>query len=72
MSATIECSTSECKKRFLQVKKMSFFELEKYTDICCSCGDWILKSNEVANKTFHAVSNRYAEEYMKKIASGGN
>lgn len=49
---------------------MTFSELEKYNVKCCHCGSWIIKDNEVANKTYHAISNRWAEEFMNKLIKG--
>ena len=62
----LKCTNSECKKRLMDVKNMSFIELEKYNTKCCSCGDWIFKVQEVANKTYNAISNRWAEEFMNR------
>lgn len=62
----LKCSDSECKKRLGQVKHMSFSELEKYNTQCANCGDWIFKEQEVANKTYNAVSVKWAEEFMKE------
>ena len=63
----LRCSDSECKRRLTDVKNMSFEELSKYNVKCCNCGDWIFKEQEVANKTYNAVSIRYAEEFMRKM-----
>jgi len=62
----LKCTEAECKKRFTEVKSMSFSELEKYTTKCASCGDWIFKEQEIANKTYNAVSSRWAQEFMNK------
>ena len=62
----LKCTDSECKKRLTDVKNMSFSELEKYNTKCASCGDWIFKEQEVANKTYNAVSVKWAEEFMNK------
>ena len=67
MAESIKCSISECKQRMADVKNMSFAELEKYNVKCGHCGNWIIKETEVANKTYHAVSNRWAVEFMKKL-----
>jgi len=45
---------------------MSFSELEKYNSQCGSCGDWIFKEQEIANKTYNAVSVKWAEEFMNQ------
>lgn len=66
----IMCSESDCKKRLADVKNMSFEDLEKYCIRCGTCGDWILKNNKVANKTYEAVSNRWAEEFMNSTMKG--
>jgi len=62
----LECSDSECKKRLSQVEGMSFSELEKYNRKCGDCGDWIFKEQEIANKTYNAVSVKWAEEFMNQ------
>lgn len=68
---TIICTEAECKKRLADVKNMGFEELERYCVKCSKCGNWILKENEIANKTYEAVSNRWAEEFMnKKLMQG--
>jgi hypothetical protein len=63
----LKCSVAECKKRLADVKSMSFSELEKYNTKCQSCGDWIFKEQEVANKTYNAVAVKWSEEFMKKM-----
>lgn len=65
--ANLKCSILECKKRKSDVKNMSFSELEKYNTKCCNCGDWILKDEQVANETYHAVSTTWAEKFMNKV-----
>lgn len=50
---------------------MSFAELEKYNTQCANCGDWIFKEQEIANKTYNAVSNKWAEEFTKKTSKRG-
>lgn len=65
------CSNAECKKRLADVKNMSFAELEKYNTKCGNCGDWIFKEQEIANKTYNAVSNKWAEEFTKKTIKRG-
>lgn len=67
----LSCSESECKKRLADVKEMSFSDLEKYNTKCGNCGDWIFKEQEMANKTYNAVSNKWAEEFMKKTTKRG-
>ena len=67
MAETIKCSISECKKRFADVDKMSFSELEKFAARCGSCGNWILKETKVANDTYNKVSNKWAEEFMNQM-----
>lgn len=62
----LTCTDSECKKRLTDVKNMSFSELEKYNSQCGSCGDWIFKEQEIANKTYNAVSVKWAEEFMNQ------
>ena len=56
----------ECKKRLAKVKHMSFNNLDKYNTKCGNCGDWIFKEQEVANKTYNAVSVKWAEEFMNQ------
>ena len=60
----LSCSHIKCRKRLADVKSMSFEELEKYNTKCGNCGDWIFKEQEIANRTYNAVSNRWAEEFM--------
>jgi len=67
----LSCSDSECRKRLTDVKTMSFEELEKYNTKCGNCGDWLFKQQEVANKTYNAVSNKWAEEFMKNTIKRG-
>lgn len=68
----LTCSILECKKRLLDVNKMSFAELEKYNKRCGECGNWILKDSAIANKTYHAVSSKWAEEFMNNIMKKGS
>lgn len=63
----LTCTEAECKKRFKETKYMSFTELEKCNTKCANCGDWIFKEQEIANKTYNAVSNKWAEEFMNKM-----
>ena len=65
--AGLKCSVAECKKRLVDVKNMGFSDLEKYNTKCQNCGDWIFKEEEVANKTYNAVSNKWAEEFMNNM-----
>lgn len=65
--ANLRCSQANCKKRLNDVKTMSLQDLEKYTNECCDCGDWIFKEEEFANKTYNAVSNQWASEFMNKL-----
>jgi len=67
----LSCSDAECKKRFFDVATMSFEELEKYNTKCGKCGDWIIKEQEIANKTYNAVSNKWAEEFVKRTIKRG-
>ena len=62
----LRCTDSECKKRLAKVKSMSFNDLDKYNTKCGNCGDWIFKEQEMANKTYNAVSVKWAEEFMNK------
>ncbi len=62
----LSCTDAECKKRFSRVNNMSFNELEKYNTKCSNCGDWIFKEQKMANKTYNAVSVKWAEEFMNK------
>jgi len=64
------CSDKKKKKRLADVKNMSFEELEKYNTKCGKCGDWIFKEQDFANKTYNAVSNKWAEEFTKKTIKG--
>jgi hypothetical protein len=64
------CSEAECKRRLADVKNMDFGELEEYCIKCAKCGNWLLKENETANKTYEAVSNRWAEEFMSNLMKG--
>lgn len=69
--SNIECSESECKRRCAEVKNMSFAELQKFNTKCANCGSWILKDNDTANKTYEAVSTKWAEEFMNEIMKRG-
>lgn len=62
----LKCSDSECKKSLVQVKNMSYSELEKHNTKCENCGDWIFKEQEFANKTYNAVSVKWAQEFMNQ------
>ena len=62
----LKCTDSECRKRLVEVKSMSFSDLEKYNTKCGNCGDWIFKEQDVANKTYNAVSVKWAEEFMNQ------
>ena len=62
----LKCTDSECKERLAKVKTMSFSELEKQNSQCASCGDWIFKKQDVANKTYNAISVKWAEEFMNQ------
>lgn len=67
LAGSLLCSECECKKRFIGVNNMDFSELEEYCTKCSCCGSWILKDNDTANKTYQAISNKWAEEFMKEI-----
>jgi hypothetical protein len=67
---SILCTESECKRRFADVKNMDLSELEKYCTKCAKCGNWLFKDNEIANKTYEAISNRWAEEFMSNLMKG--
>ncbi len=64
----MKCSEKECKNRLANMENMSLNELEKYVVGCSTCGGWIFKVQEQANKTYGAISLKYAEEYMKKVS----
>jgi len=61
--AGLKCSIAECKQRFHQVKNMGLSELEKYASRCSTCGNWFLKDNAVAQKTYDKVSLKWAEAF---------
>ncbi|WP_024954401.1 hypothetical protein [Sulfurospirillum arcachonense] len=63
----LKCTEAECKKRFNEVKSMDFTTLEQYNTKCANCGGWIFKDAIVANKTYNAISNKWAEEFMNNI-----
>ncbi len=65
--AGLKCSIAECKQRFNQVKNMGLSELEKYTSRCSTCGNWFLKDNAVAQKTYDKVSLTWAEAFNYAI-----
>ncbi len=67
MPEKLLCTARECKKRLTQSKNMSLEALERYNTECSSCGNWIIKESEVANKTYHVVSNKWAVKFMEQF-----
>ena len=63
----LKCTNAECKRILKQTVNMSFDELEKYNTKCANCGDWIFKEQKIANETYNAISNKWAEEFMNKM-----
>ena len=63
----LKCSIAECKQRLSQIDSMGLPELEKYASNCSSCGNWFLKDNPVAQKTYDKVSLKWAEAFNTSI-----
>jgi hypothetical protein len=63
----LKCSIAECKQRLGQIDSMELAELEKYASNCSTCGNWFLKDNAVAQKTYDKVSLKWAEAFNKSI-----
>lgn len=61
----LKCSISECKARLREVDSMDLAELEKYSTKCSTCGNWLLKDNQVADETYRKVSLKWAEAFNK-------
>ncbi len=66
----LQCSLAECKARFSEIGSMDLQTLEKYATKCSTCGNWILKDNEVAQKTYQAISLTWAETFNKMHLRG--
>ena len=66
----LKCSLSECKARLSEIDSMDLQTLEKYATKCSTCGNWILKDNEVAQKTYQTVSLKWAEAFNKAHLKG--
>lgn len=62
-SNNLKCSESECKKRLKNVETMSLSELAYYADRCSTCGNWFLKNNKIADKTYQSISLKWAEKF---------
>lgn len=64
MSASgLKCSLSECKARLKEIDSMNLDTLEHYATRCSTCGNWILKDDNVAQETYQKVSLRWAEAF---------
>jgi hypothetical protein len=46
---------------------MNLTELEKTISQCEQCGAWILKESDIANKTYHKVSNHWAAKFNEDL-----
>ncbi|MDD3342395.1 MAG: hypothetical protein PHR87_02340 [Sulfurospirillaceae bacterium] len=64
------CTIAECKARLIEVASMDLETLEHYATKCSTCGNWILKDNEVAQKTYQKVSLQWAEAFNKAHLRG--
>lgn len=64
-SGELKCSIAECKARLHEIDSMSLEELDKYATKCSTCGNWILKDNQVADETYRKVSLEWAEAFNK-------
>lgn len=67
MSETLSCSLAQCKQRANEVETMGFDALETMNAKCETCGAWLLKETEVANHTYHKVSNRWAVVFNQNL-----
>ncbi|MBN2965038.1 hypothetical protein JWV37_09620 [Sulfurospirillum sp. T05] len=67
MAETLKCSIAQCKQRASEVEKMNFDELRAMNAKCEACGNWLLKETEVANQTYHKVSNLWAVKYNQNL-----
>lgn len=67
MSETLKCSIPQCKRRCTEVESMNLTELEKTISQCEQCGAWILKESDIANKTYHKVSNHWAAKFNEDL-----
>ncbi|MDD2384756.1 MAG: hypothetical protein PHN18_11245 [Sulfurospirillaceae bacterium] len=63
----LKCSIAECKARLVEIDSMDLHTLEKYATKCSNCGNWILKDNEVAQKTYQKVSLQWAEAFNEAL-----
>ncbi len=64
--AGLKCTIAECKARLAQVDKMNLTELNSYANKCSTCGNWFLKDDKIAQKTYEKVSLKWAEEFNKQ------
>ncbi|WP_263833766.1 hypothetical protein [Sulfurospirillum oryzae] len=69
MNSSLKCSIAECKARLIEIDSMDLAQLETYATKCATCGNWILKDDPVANKTYEKVSLRWAEEFNNALIS---
>lgn len=67
MEEALACSVTECKRRSGEVDSMDFKTLEQYNTKCANCGSWLLKESDVANATYHKVSNRWAAAFNDNL-----
>ena len=65
--SSLKCSVAECKERLKQVDYMSLQELETYATRCSTCGNWVLKDHDVAQKTYQKMTLKWAEEFNKAL-----
>ena len=61
----LKCSIAECKARLKEADSMSLEELEKFSTKCSTCGNWLLKNNQVADETYKKISLKWAEAFNK-------
>lgn len=61
----LKCSLAECKARLAEIDSMDLLTLEKYATKCSTCGNWLLKDNDTAQKTYQKVSLQWAEAFNK-------
>lgn len=63
----ILCSLDECKQRGKNIEKMTFEELQHFSNKCAACGSWILKDVEILNITYNKIALKYAEKFNEQL-----
>ena len=66
-SSSLKCSIAECKARLKEIDFMNLEELEQYATRCSTCGNWILKDDDVAYETYMKVSTTWAEKFNQAL-----